>query len=130
MTFFSAVGCGICIALACGILKNEGKGYGIYVAALGGVLLTGWAVHTLKDTWAVLSSLGEYSELSPYTTLLLKALGVGYVVKIASDVCRDLGAQETAQKIELCGKAELLLMAMPLVMELVSLALHLTSESL
>jgi stage III sporulation protein AD len=116
--------------LACGILKNEGKGYGIYVAALGGVLLTGWAVHTLKDTWAVLSSLGEYSELSPYTTLLLKALGVGYVVKIASDVCRDLGAQETAQKIELCGKAELLLMAMPLVMELVSLALHLTSESL
>lgn len=130
MTFFGAVGCGICIAVVCGILKSEGRGFGIYVAALGGILLTGWAIITLKSTWEVLAKLGETSELSTYTTLLLKALGVGYVVKIASDVCRDLGAGETAAKIELCGKAELLLMAMPLVGDLISLALTLVSESL
>ena len=130
MTFWAAVGCGILIAIVCGALKQDSRPFSLYVAAVGGVLLTAWAIGKLGGAWTLFARLGELETLSTYTTLLLKALGVGYVVKIAGDVCRDLGAAETAAKIELCGKVELLLMAMPLLGELISLALALVEESL
>lgn len=130
MSFLGVVGCGLVIAVACGILKDGKTQMPLFVGAIGGVILTAWGVGRLSSTWEVFTLLGENETISPYTTLLLKALGVGYVVKIGSDACRDLGAQDTAEKLELCGKAELLLMAMPLVGELVSLALALVEESL
>ena len=130
MSFLGVVGCGLVIAVACGILKEGKTNMPLFLGALGGVMLTAWGMTRLASTWEVFALLGENESLSPYTTLLLKALGVGYVVKIGSDVCRDLGAQDTAEKLELCGKAELLLMAMPLISELISLALTLVEESL
>ncbi len=53
---------------------------------------------------------------------LLKALGVAIAVEITADICRDAGEQSLAHKLELVGKAELLLLALPLVRELLELA--------
>ena len=57
----------------------------------------------------------------------MKAVAVGYVSRIGSDVCRDLGADSVAAKVELCGRAELLLLAMPLFAEVLEIAYSLLS---
>jgi hypothetical protein len=54
--------------------------------------------------------------------VILKAIGVGYVVRIGGDVCRDLGYESTAQKLDLCGKAELFVLSLPYLFELLSIA--------
>lgn len=49
-----------------------------------------------------------------YFSILLKAIGVGYLVEFASNVCRDSGNNAFADKVILAGKISILLLAMPI----------------
>ncbi len=69
--------------------------------------------------------IGEYisgTPLSTYASTLLKALGVALAVEITSDICRDAGEGSLASRIEIVGKAELLILALPLISELIKIA--------
>lgn len=54
--------------------------------------------------------------------ILLRALGVALVAEITSSLCRDLGENTLAGGVALFGKLEILLLALPFVDELISLA--------
>lgn len=62
------------------------------------------------------------SLLEPYAGTLLKALGVGLITQTTAEVCRDSGETAVAGKVELLGKAEILLLSLPLLRELLSVA--------
>jgi stage III sporulation protein AD len=125
LSLYGVVGVGLLVATVCATLRESAKGFAPWVAVGGGVLLTAWAITRMSGVAEDFSAFLDDTALSPYTGVLLRAVGVGYIVKIAADICRDLGAGETATRIELCGKAELLLMAAPYVAELIGLAVTL-----
>ncbi|MBQ4574771.1 MAG: hypothetical protein IJA85_06185 [Clostridia bacterium] len=60
--------------------------------------------------------------MGDYYSYLLKALGIGMIVQTAADICTDAGEGALASKIELLGRAELLLLALPLLKELLTTA--------
>lgn len=60
--------------------------------------------------------------LAAYSATLLKALGVALAVEVCADMCRDAGEASLAAKLEMIGKAELLLLSLPLVSELMGIA--------
>lgn len=49
-----------------------------------------------------------------YLKIVIKALGVGLITQFCSDICRDSGEGALASKVELCGKAVMLAMAVPM----------------
>ncbi len=51
-----------------------------------------------------------------YFEILLKAAGVTYLTQFGAELCRDAGEGAIASKIELVGKAAVLLLATPLFM--------------
>ena len=53
--------------------------------------------------------------------LMLKALGIGFIVRIAGDLCRDRGEESAAGCLETAGKIEILLLCLPLFGELLDL---------
>ena len=53
---------------------------------------------------------------------LLKSVGIGYICQFTSDICSDAGESAIASKIELAGRVELLLIALPLATEVVETA--------
>ncbi len=122
MTLLQATGVAILIAITMSLLKEGGNRFALYVAAGGGLLLLVAGVARLSGVISDFRTLASTTVLSPYLTLILKAIGIGYVVGISADICRDLGAQETARRLEFWGRAELLLLAMPPLAELVKLA--------
>ena len=130
MTLLGIVGGALLVAVVSATLKETGKGFVPFLLAGGGVLLTAWAVGKLGEGFRLLSSFSSWETLSPYVGALLKGLGVAYVVHIGADICRDLGATGVATKLELCGKAELLLIALPYLGEVISLALSLCEGGL
>lgn len=65
-------------------------------------------------------SIGQ-TPLSAWSETIFKALGIAFIVEITADACRDAGESGLAAKLELCGKAELLLLALPLIEELFEL---------
>jgi len=125
LTLAQVVAAAVLVAVTAMLLREGGSRFAPAAIALGGVLLLAVAVGRLSESVRWLRALTEATPLTPYVGVMLKALGVGYVVEVGADVCRDLGAEGTAAKLELCGKAEILLLCLPYLGELLELALSL-----
>ena len=61
-------------------------------------------------------------EFRMLVTILFKAVGICLLTQLAGDVCRDSGESSIASKIELAGRAAILLTAMPLIQEVLAWA--------
>ncbi|MCL2884050.1 MAG: stage III sporulation protein AD [Oscillospiraceae bacterium] len=62
-----------------------------------------------------------------YIAILFKALGVCLLTGLAADTCRDAGEGALASKAELAGKIAMVLLALPLFEQLMTLATSLIS---
>ena len=91
---------------------------------------------TVLFSVAILTALspliGKLSELcrgeaAQYTETLLKALGIAVLTQICSSICRDTGENAIAEGVELTGKVELLLLALPMIGQILSVASELLS---
>ena len=87
--------------------------------ALIGIL--GILVGRIGEFWQGVVSLfdGERAELLP---LLGKMLGVAWLAQIGADLCREFGSPTLAGYVEVLGRAELLLLTLPLIRETVAVA--------
>ncbi|MBQ4137720.1 MAG: hypothetical protein IJD67_06375 [Clostridia bacterium] len=116
--------CGLVIlalfaVLLTGELKRE---IGKLVGICAGVALLVAAVGKMVPVFALVKELLGGTAIAGYFSTLIKALGVALAVEFCADLCRDLGESTLAHRLEMLGKAELLLLALPLVSELVKLA--------
>ena len=50
-----------------------------------------------------------------YLIILLKIIGISYLVEFGAQVCRDAGESAIASKVELAGKVMILVMAVPII---------------
>ncbi len=50
-----------------------------------------------------------------YFTILLKAIGIGYLVEFASGICKDSGNSSIADKVVFVGKLAILSLAVPII---------------
>lgn len=122
---WSAVATAVVAALLTMLLKEAGGRYATAVSLTAGLLLVGYFVSRLSPTVAVFGQMLREGPLSPYAEPILKAVGIGYLVELGGGVCRDAGAEGVAKGLELCGKAELLAVGLPLFSKLLGLALSL-----
>ena len=61
----------------------------------------------------------EYGE---YIGVMMKSLGIALVTSASADICRDCGEGAIASKVELLGKCAIMLIALPIIRSLLSLA--------
>jgi stage III sporulation protein AD len=109
-------------ALAALLLRGAGENAmasAVTAVALLGVL--GCFVGRLGGLWRELAALfdGAARELLPS---VFKMLGVAWLAQIGADLCREFGSPTVAGYVEGVGKVELLLLALPLLKEVVDLA--------
>lgn len=93
----------------------------LVATAIGVCMLTA-AGTSISPAFKVISEYISGTPLSSYASTLLKALGVALAVEITADICRDAGESSLASRIEMIGKAELLILALPLISELITIA--------
>lgn len=111
---FRAVGLGVLFSMLWLLSKESGSKTAAVQLALCGAVLLGFGLVRLTPFFSALRGLFEKAALKEEGTLVLKAIGIGYVSQIGGDICRDVGAESVATKVELCARAELLLLCMPL----------------
>lgn len=74
-------------------------------------------VYAALELSGIMEQLGNYIESigldSGYIAIVLKALGLAYLTRFASDICRDAGESAIAGKVELCGKVMIVAAALP-----------------
>lgn len=112
------------IALSALVVRETGGRLGALVSLAGGVVLLLLFFPRLETLLTEIGSITAVGE-SEWLTPLLRIIAVGYTVEIGADICRELGEQGCAARLELCGRIEILLLAMPSFLALLSLAVSL-----
>lgn len=89
----------------------------------GGIAAAVWIVGRIALPSSALSDFVSSEGLSEAVKPLQKGVGIAWVTAITSLSLRELGAPNAASYAELVGAAELIVLAFPLMSELLSLAL-------
>ena len=85
------------------------------LSLLLGIVLLRQAVNTFKDNSVLLENLSKHITFSEYGNILLKAFGISIIIELLSDFCREAGELTIANKIELVGKIEIIVLSLPLI---------------
>ena len=106
---------GTVLALILGQYRPE---FRMLVTAAVTLLLMAMVLEQLSPVLEQLRSTMELTGLTgDYAAILFKAVGICLLTQLSGDVCRDSGESSIASKIELAGRAAILLTAMPLIQE-------------
>lgn len=89
------------------------------------VLLMSSAIGLLHGVFEWLDQLWEGEYLLYYKTML-KALGISLVASLAAGICRDAGETSVANAVEFIAKCEILCLALPILKDLMTVALSLS----
>lgn len=88
----------------------------------GTIVLTGAALLMLSPVITWVGELCEGQGVSELTGLMIKGLGVAMLTQFCADLCRQSGEASLANSVELAGKAELLLLCLPMLRDLIDLS--------
>lgn len=104
------------------LLKDIKAEYALIVTVVAGILLMTLFLEPMGQVIGVFSDLTAKAKLSPSIfNLLIKIIGIGYLTDYTSCLCDDFDAKSLGKKVELGGKLIILVMAMPIVQNIITL---------
>lgn len=116
--------CGVCILLCVvAITAKEGAGrFAPLVGLFGGIFLLSFAISRYGELIGMLSALPSNELFSSLISLALRIVALCILTEVSAGICRDLGEAGLAAKMELCGRAEILLVTLPTFTRLLTVA--------
>lgn len=108
---------GVCIfaAAMCRIFDANAKEYGVLVKTAAAAVITAAVIGSLLPVIEKIENLYYMaSDNGAYLSIMLKGLGICYLTRLASDICKDSGEGALAVQAETAGKSALLIISMPL----------------
>ena len=116
----------IFIAIICifssSILKKYNPEISSLVSVSGGVIIFLLCLEELKNVLDFFTEIYSLTNISfDFITIILKALGVGYLTEFAADIAEDFGNKIIASKVLLGGKIVLCGMTLPVISKLLNL---------
>ena len=95
-------------AVLCIIVRQYKPEMALGISIACGVLIMGAVITMLAPSVELISQLD-----GGYSRTLFKALAVCYITQLGSDCCKDAGESAIAGKIELAGKAAVVVISLP-----------------
>ena len=102
-------------------LKQLKSSYYLPLSIIFCILLIKYAVERIAVEIGNFDSILE-NVFHEYTgKTILKVFGISFIAETVSDICRDAGESSIASKIELFCKAEILILCIPLIKEILEI---------
>lgn len=122
MTLFKIVGFGIIAVSLIIILKNQRPEIALMCIVASSVIILLFIFDELKNIIDLINSLMANSSIdSTYIKIILKVIGITYIIEFGKDICKDAGESAIANKIELAGKVIIVSLSIPVVASLVDI---------
>ena len=94
-------------------------------ALAAGVVLLAFLAERYATLFSFLRDLPGGESVGEAIALSLRVLGLSLLTEVTAGLCRDLGEGGLATRIEWCGRAEILLVCLPLLSRVIEAALAL-----
>lgn len=127
-TLVSVVGMLLCGALLAAVLRTQRPELAVCLSLLAAALTMGMLLSRLSPLITALrrmTALGGIGDSS--LAVVLRGAGICLVTQLAADTCRDAGDTALAGKAELAGRILLLLLAVPLYEQILTLIVTMVS---
>lgn len=122
MDIVKVIGIALLTTFAVLILKPSRPEIAAIVSIAGGVIVLLMFVNALGDVISSMASIANRTGIkSEIFSALLKIIGIGYLTEFAAGICSDAGNNSMAQKVILAGKIIILVLALPIINNLVEL---------
>ena len=117
----------ICIFIT-SLIKSYNAEFATMVSICGGVLIFLMLTDEIKNIIENFVSLYDLTDLKfDFLSVILKIIGVGYVVEFTADIAEDFGNKMIASKVLLGGKVVICGMTLPIIKNMLSILLSLFS---
>lgn len=106
------------------VLKTGRSEFSFLISVLTVVIIISYFLSKMfEPIEALLQKLDDYGVEPTYFKVALKALGIGYITNFAVNICKDAGQTSIAAAAEMVGKGSIFILSMPLVINIIDLAL-------
>ena len=98
------------------LIKQEKKEIGVTISILAAVAIAIYGITKLEDVINLIYNLIENSGVNAkYLEIILKVVGIAYIIELTKDVCVDSGERALASKVEMTGKIMIVSMTIPII---------------
>ena len=119
MGIFQVVAVGILAAVLSLTIKKQNPETALLITITATVLIFLMVLPMLTEAVQIISHLGSFADgQTAYVGLALRVVGVAYMAELGASVCNDAGETAVAAKIDMAGRVIIMVMAMPIVMDI------------
>lgn len=126
MEIFKIIALGILICVVIIIIKQIKPEFAVLVLIAGSIIMLCYLFNYFTNILGVfdkiISKTGINAELF---AIILKIVGIGYLIEFAANICADSGNPAIADKIVLGGKLIILTVSMPIITNLLDIIVEL-----
>ena len=122
MSVFSVCAFSVLLAVIAVYFKQVRSDFAVTLIIVCCLVLMKNTISVLLVDLDFIKTLLNESNMSEFSEILLKTLGISLTVQTAADICRDAGESAIASKVELFGKAEILVISIPLVKRILQIS--------
>ena len=117
---------GVVCSLVVVYLKNSDSQLAGLATVASGVLLLILTVGYAADFLSLLTSLVDYAQTGGQVVkIVIKILGISYLVEFTADVIDDMGLKSVSDKVVLAGKILIITAAFPVIENLIKIVINL-----
>lgn len=122
MEIFQLVGIAFITAVAALLLKGTKPELAFAVTIAGSIILLLFTFELFRDSISIFSKIAEATGIqSSMVKILLKMVGIGYLVEFSAGILNDFGQNSVADKLVFCGKVVVLILAVPILESILTL---------
>jgi stage III sporulation protein AD len=98
------------------VIKEQRKEIAIMLSIVAGIGLLAFTITKLSDIVELINTLVSNSGMNvEFLAIILKVIGISYVVEFGKNICMDAGESAIANKLEIAGKVIILTLSIPLI---------------
>ncbi len=126
MHVLQLAGIGLMATVIVSVLRPQAPQFAMLIGILAGVALLGSVVANMHTVIQSLSDLSKSAKVDQgFLGTVLRIIGIAYIIEFAAQVARDAGEGSLASKIELAGKVGIVVLAVPIITDVVESLVHL-----
>ena len=111
----------VCVLLV--LLRQYSPDIAVCAAVASGAVMLVYLLRQLAPIIAQLNALISAGGIAQESiAVIVKVLGISLAAQLAADICRDAGQSALAAKVDIAGRAAILLVTLPLLAQVLSIA--------
>lgn len=122
MNVLAVCGFAVASAMAIALIRQLRPELASLASAIAGVALLVAVIDSLAPFISYVKGIAAEQGIESYFTVMLKALAISCSCRMSADICRDCGETSLASRVELAGKAGIVLLSLPIITSLLELA--------